>query len=242
MVAAEDFDVLAHHGAEATDYRSAEFDVGAALRNNSLNLSRVLQSMRDRRLRGVVITGSVFECDAGIGEGDRPAFSPYGLSKGLTAQVFRYWCRRHGVRLGKFNIANPYGIFEEPRFCAYLVNAWARGEIATVKTPLYVRDNIFVDLLAEHYAAYLTTVATGTSQAVFGPIGFAEPQGAFAQRFATEIGSRLGLECELELCDQQTFEEPLLRLNSDSVPLPAGWSHSAAWDRLAGYYRGRIGA
>jgi len=47
------------------------------------------------------------------------AFSPYGLSKGLTAQAFRYWCGALDVPLGKFVLPNPFGPFEEPRFCHY---------------------------------------------------------------------------------------------------------------------------
>jgi hypothetical protein len=46
-------------------------------------------------------------------------------------------------------IANPFGPLEEPRFCAYLVKTWAAGQVPEVRTPLYVRDNIHVSLLAK---------------------------------------------------------------------------------------------
>lgn len=236
------FEILAHHAADVTNYRSADFDVGAALINNTMNVSKVIEVMKEEGLKGVVVTGSVFESDAGIGDGSREAFSPYGLSKTLTAQVFRYWCHKQGVSLGKFNIANPFGVFEEPRFCNFLIRTWAGGETARVNTPLYLRDNIFVDLLAKHYAGYLESVAEGVFKPTFGPIGFAETQGAFAQRFADEMRPRLGLACGLELGEQTVFDEPLVRLNSDHVALPADWSHAAAWDRLAAYYRTQISA
>ena len=242
LAATGGFDVLAHHAAQVANYRSADFDVGAALINNTLNVSQVIEAMKKSGLKAVVVTGSVFESDAGVGDGSREAFSPYGLSKALTAQVFRYWCQRHGVALGKFVIANPFGVFEEPRFCNFLIQSWANGEIPRVNTPLYVRDNIFVDLLARHYVDYLQDVAGGVFVPVFGPIGFAETQGDFARRFAAEMGPRLGLACALELGDQTTFDEPLVRLNSHHVALPEDWSHSAAWDRLADYYCVRIAA
>lgn len=242
LAATGGFDVLAHHAADVTDYRSADFNVGRALINNTLNVSRVIETMKGGGLKGVVITGSVFESDAGIGDGSHEAFSPYGLSKALTAQVFRYWCQDQGVPLGKFNIANPFGVFEEPRFCSFLIRTWAKGETARVNTPLYLRDNIFVDLLAQHYSNYLQAVAEGVFKPNFGPIGFAETQGTFAQRFAAEMRPRLALPCGLELGEQTVFDEPLVRLNSDNVPLPENWSHAAAWDRLADYYRAQIAA
>ncbi|WP_419756488.1 NAD-dependent epimerase/dehydratase family protein [Brevundimonas sp.] len=242
LAAGESFDLLAHHAADVTGYRSPDFDVGAALNNNTLNASRVIETLRDNGLKGIVVTGSVFESDAGVGDGAREAFSPYGLSKALSAQVFRYWCQRHGVALGKFNIANPFGVFEEPRFCNFLIRTWVKGETARVNTPLYVRDNIFVDLLAQYYVDYLQSVASGKARSSFGPVGFAETQGAFAQRFANEMRPRLGLECQLELGEQTTFDEPLVRLNTDHVALPQGWSHAQAWDLLADYYRDQIRA
>lgn len=242
LAATEQFDVLAHHAADVTGYRSPDFDVAAALNNNTLNASRVIQTLRDNGLKGVVVTGSVFESDAGVGDGAREAFSPYGLSKAVSAQLFRYWCQKHDVAFGKFNIANPFGVFEEPRFCNFLIRTWAKNETARVNTPLYVRDNIFVDLLALYYVDYLQSVADGRFKSSFGPIGFAETQGAFAQRFANEMRSRLGLECGLELGEQTAFDEPLVRLNTDHVALPREWSHVRAWDRLADYYRDQIRA
>ena len=47
---------------------------------------------------------------------------------------------------GKFVIPDPF--FEEPRFYNYLVQSWLKAEVPAVRTPLYVRDNIPVDLLA----------------------------------------------------------------------------------------------
>ena len=39
-------------------------------------------------------------------------------------------------------IPNPFGPYEEPRFMAYLMKTWLKGEVARVQTPRYVRDNI----------------------------------------------------------------------------------------------------
>lgn len=237
MVRAESFDVLCHHAAEVSNYKSLDFDVTGAVAANTRNVASVLEVMKANGLRAVVATGSVFENDNGVGDGSVEAFSPYGLSKGLSYQILRFWTRLIGLRLGKFNIANPFGMLEEPRFCSFLIRTWAKGETARVNTPLYLRDNIFVDRLAAHYANFVAEIVTAPADQSIGPIGFAESQGAFAQRFADAMRNRLGLECKLELGEQTNFDEPMIRLNTDCLAPPPGWSDEAAWDRLADYYR-----
>src|SRR5437016_9356921 len=116
------WDLLCHHASEVANYKSADFDPVRALEQNTKNLGNVLTAFKEGRGKAVLLTGTVFEPDEGAGEEPLRAFSPYGLSKGLTWQVFRYYCRAAGVPLGKFVIPNPFGPWEEPRFTAYLMS------------------------------------------------------------------------------------------------------------------------
>ena len=227
------WDLLCHHAAQVGDYRSASFDVAGALSANTRNFPDVQRAMR--AMRGVVLTGSVFEANEGTGTWPLRAFSPYGMSKGLTAELVRFWCETIGVALGKFVIPNPFGPFEEPRFCAYLMREWRAGEVAEVRTPAYVRDNIHVDLLAGAYAAFADRVAAAPGFIRTNPSGYVETQGAFAERFAREIGRRTGMDCRLSLPSQNEFLEPLVRINTDR-PDVLGWSETAAWDGVSAYY------
>lgn len=235
------WDVLCHHAADVSNYKSPDFDVAGALANNTRALPAVLEALREAGCRRVVLTGSVFEQDEGAGEleyGQRRAFSPYGLSKGLTAQVFQYYALRAGMRLGKFVIPNPFGPYEEPRFTAYLVRTWKAGEIATVKTPRYVRDNIHVSLLAKAYVRFVEQLGDEPGLERCGPSQYVESQGAFAQRFAAEMGPRLGVDARLQLLQQTEFEEPRVRINTDVLnPVEYGWDEARAWDELGEYYR-----
>lgn len=238
LVAATPFDVLCHHAAHVADYRSMDFDVVGALAANTRNLRAVLESLARNGLKAMVATGSVFEQDEGAGHAPMRAFSPYGLSKGLTWQAIKYWCTILGLPLGKFVIANPFGPYEEPRFGAYLVNTWRKGETAEVRTPRYLRDNIHVDLLALAYAGFVAQCVEKREGRRFGPSFYVETQGAFAQRVAAELGSRLDLACGVRLLTQTDFSEPLARINTDSIdPDAYGWSEAAAWDAMARFYR-----
>ena len=228
------YDLLCHHAAQVGDYRSVDFDIAGALAQNTANLRAVLETLRNGGLKGAVLTGSVFEQNEGAGEAPLVAFSPYGMSKGLTADVFRHRCREAGVRYAKFVIPNPFGPLEEPRFCTYLIRAWKKGEVARVNTPLYVRDNIHVSLLAAAYAKFAGEIASGACRDRLSPSGYVEAQGAFAERFAAAMRPRLGMECKLELGKQTDFSEPLMRVNVDAATRYVGsWNEAAAWDAVA---------
>src|SRR5215469_13308799 len=231
------FDLLCHHAAEVTDYKSAAFDVPGALASNTRNIAAVTEALAARGCRRLLLTGSVFENDEGAGSEGLPAFSPYGLSKALTAQVFRYHAARSKLHLGKFVIPNPFGPHEDPRFTAYLVRTWRAGKVAAVNTPSYVRDNIHVSLLAKAYVRFATALPADPGTSKLNPSGYPETQGAFAQRFATELRPRLGLPCALELRKQTQFDEPRVRINTDVLAWDElGWDEGTAWDELAHHY------
>ena len=234
----EGFDQLCHHAADVTDYKSPGFDAQAALRNNTHQLKSVLENLCAGGLKFVVLTGTYFEADEGLGDEPRRTFSPYSLSKTLTFEAFRAHCRDAGLPLGKFVIPNPFGPLEEPRFTAFLMNSWKHGKPVEVKTPDYVRDNIHVDLLAATYADFsMKLAATGKPLVKINPSGYAERQGEFAQRVAREVKARLGWECQLKLAAQEDFSEPLNRTNIEpAAELVSGWNEKNAWDAFVEFY------
>ena len=239
FAAAEDgWDLLCLHAAYVTNYRSPDFDVVQAVRNNTEGLAALLENMAARGLRRVVATGTFFEADEGAGEEPLRAFSPYGLSKALTWKVEQYRAQMAGLRLDKFVIPHPFGPFEEPRFTAYLMKTWYAGKTAEVRTPAYVRDNIHVSRLAVHYANFAEQAGAGRSSAKCAPMGYVESQGDFTLRFAAEMRKRLGLACDVTLGQQTDFSEPLVRVNTQALPLPPEqWSETSAWDELASWYQ-----
>ena len=231
------WDVLCHHAADVTDYKSPDFDVNAAVANNTHNIKNSLATLLDKGCSKLLLTGSVFEADEGAGSEGLEAFSPYGLSKALTANMFRYYAQEAGFTLGKFVIPNPFGPYEEPRFTSYLARTWYKGETPAIKTPDYVRDNIHVSLLAKEYNRFLDILKNSTGFVKLGPSGYVGSQGAFAYQVAEEMKKRLGLACDLECLKQESFDEPRIRINTD---IPAyqdiGWDEDKAWDELAEYY------
>jgi UDP-glucose 4-epimerase len=231
-------DILCHHAARVEDYKSADFDVVRALHENTYNVREVVEVAKVNGLTGMLLTGSVFEQDEGAGELPLRACSPYGLSKGLSFQVARYWAETLGLPIAKFVIPNPFGPYEEPRFCDYLLKRWMQNLTASVRTPRYLRDNIHVTLLAKAYVSAVERLANSSAFFRCAPSGYTESQGEFALRFSAEIGRRLGLKCEVVLEEQSDFSEPLVRLNTEPADAARyGWNEVEAWDQLAEYYR-----
>lgn len=235
IAALSDVDIICHHGAEVTNYHSLDFDVFGAIAANTANIKQVMEACAERGIRAFIASGSVFEQNEGLGEAPLKAFSPYGLSKGLSWEIQQFWAQRCGVPIGKFVIPNPFGPLEDARFCAYLMRTWAKGEVAEVRTPAYVRDNIPIDLLARAYADFVARCASTGNNHHCAPSGYVESQGAFAMRFAREVGDRLDLAAALVLLEQTEFVEPTIRINSDFCR--HGWNEVAFWDTAAEYYQ-----
>lgn len=238
LVKSRTWDLFCQHAAKVSDYRSPDFDVVGAVAENTNNLVGILKALCAQGCGAMILTGSVFEQDEGSGSAPLRAFSPYGLSKSLTWQIYRYYCGVVGLRLGKFVIPNPFGPYEEPRFCSYLIQGWLKGETPAVRTPLYVRDNIHVGMLGMAYVAFAADVCSQPATLRFNPSGYVESQAAFAHRLAAEMAPRLGVRCPVKLLDQTDFDEPLVRVNTERADRGAiGWDETAAWDAIANYYK-----
>jgi len=235
------WDCLCHHAADVTNYKSSDFDPAAALANNTHQLKKVLLALKEKGCQKLLLTGSVFEQDEGKGGSEAlRAVSPYGLSKGITSAVFRYYASVTGFRLGKFVIPNPFGPFEEPRFTTYLIQSWFSNKTPAVNTPDYIRDNIPVSLMAQAYSRFAEQLNNEYQQ--YNPSFYVEDQGTFTERFAREMRARLPLHCNFELKQQVDFPEPRIRINYEKIdPLPFNWSETKAWDELAAYYQRTYG-
>ena len=237
------FDLICHHAAEMTDYRSWDFDAVEATRKNTRGARRLLTGLAERGGGRLILTGSVFEPYEGIGDPQARAFNPYGLSKHLSFEVFRMEAERLGLALGKFVIPNPFGPFEEPRFTAYLMKEWAAGRRPVVSTPVYIRDNIHVSLLALAYRSFCEGLPRAAGLWRSGPSGYIESQGAFTRRVAREMAARTGWSCDVGEADQADFPEPLIRTNATLVAREhPDWSEARAWDEMASYYMEVLGS
>jgi UDP-glucose 4-epimerase len=233
----EHWDVLCHHAADVTDYKSPSFNTLRAVDNNTHNLPSIIEILKKKGCNKIVLTGSVFEQREGTGSDNLRAVSPYGLSKGLTSDVFAYWCSIHQMKLGKFVIPNPFGPYEEERFTTFLMKKWFKGEVPDVSHPEYIRDNIHVTLLAKAYAMFVDNLTVEPGFEQLNPSGYVGLQGDFATMFATEMDQRMPFPCSINILKQKEFSEPIERVNTDPLDSSVlNWDEAQAWDDIASYY------
>lgn len=236
------WDLFCHHAADVTDYKSPDFNPVAALANNTHHLKAVLQALKNKGCNRVLLSGSVFEQNEGAGSELLRAVSPYGLSKGITSEVFKYYAKILEMNLGKFVIPNPFGPYEEPRFTTYLIQTWMEGKKANVNAPEYIRDNIPVSLLAKAYRTFAEQQNSSLGYSQMNPSFYVESQGSFTERFSKEMKARLQIPCEFELKKQVDFQEPRIRINFDTLdPKKYDWSEKAFWNELSEYYQKTYG-
>jgi UDP-glucose 4-epimerase len=233
----EKFDLICHHAADVTDYKSPNFDVSRAVCRNTQGACEVLEGLTKNSGAALLLTGSVFEGGEGAGSDGLPSFSPYGLSKRLTSEIFEYYALSLGLPLGKFVIPNPFGPWEDARFTAYLMRTWAARQAAAVRTPAYIRDNIHVSLLSKAYVRFAESLSAAVGFCRYNPSGYVESQGEFSERVAREVRARTGWMCDLEHATQIVFDEPRVRTNTDPIDgQKLAWNEAAAWDAFSHWY------
>jgi len=232
------FDLFCNHAADVADYRNPNFDFADALAKNTHNLSQVLDKLKIKGCNHVILTGSVFERGEGAGSEGLEALSPYGLSKGLTYETFRFFTSKKRMHLGKFVVPNPFGPYEEDRFTTYLMREWLSGNMAVVKTPEYVRDNVPAPLLAHAYVDYAERFFKNPSLERCSPSFYRETMREFAARYACETKKRIGKPCTLDFLPQEHFEEPKIRVNKTQLdPVKFFFDEERFFDENVAWYK-----
>lgn len=234
---AQPWDAICLHASFVSNHKAADFPVLEAVHNNTRGIERIVEHLASQGAPPIIWTGTYFE--AGEGQGSQPLrnFSPYALSKQLSWEYIRFYCEQVGLPIRKFAMPNPFGPWEGKGFTSYLAKTWLAGNVAEVKTPDYIRDNAPVDLLAQTYVQYVSSIVHGSAQTTCSPSFYAGTQRDFALRFAEELKPRLGVDCALTFAEQVQFDEPKERLNCEKSSMSGlVWNEVAFWGALAVWY------
>lgn len=229
------FDLLILHGAEVGRFRDETYDPMAAFQRNTHNLENVLDQAFATGCRRLVVTGSVFEADEGIGDLPLNAIGAYGLAKTLSWQMIRHMAAMRQMALGKVVIAAPFGPLQQQGLVGALLAAWCRRERPEIRQPKQVRDFVHVGLLADIYADFALALPMRAGLYRLAPSLYVETVAEFAKRVATELRPRLGLPCEYRASLRpRPADEPIVRHNQDRIEADR-WQRCepACWDALA---------
>ena len=227
LLQSESFDVFCHHGAWTHDYNSMDYDFESAFATNTQSMNLVCQALAKNGCQKIIVSGSIFE------EGEE-LFSPHGLVKKMTAQTTAFYGMHFGMHVSKFVIPNPFGPLDNPKLIDYLGREWHADRMPCIRTPLYVRDNIPVTLMALGFVHWVEECPTTVGTSSYAPAGYISTMGQFVERVAMELRSRLGLACAVEMGTQTDFSQPMVLVNDTPIQhqFPE-WNESDFWTELA---------
>jgi UDP-glucose 4-epimerase len=229
-------DVYCHHGAYTTNYNAVDFPIQYAVEKNTKNLSTVANILREKKCHSIAVSSSIFAGHGPISSSDVP-FSGYGESKWQTDQLFLDACKKHQLRWARYVIPNPFGPQDNPKFLYEMGNKWSLGEPLVLKTPDFIRDNIHVRLLAEHYASWIENLQSQPSQIQSFPSGYVEKIGDFAERVAIEMRKRTGWACDIQRSKKPMDNQPTTLHNTEVIKHRPFTQEQTDWDLLAEWFQ-----
>lgn len=233
---AEQWDAVCLHGAFVANHKASDFPVHKAFKANTQGIPRLVDYLAASNQAPIIWTGTYFEANEGKGSEPLRNFSPYALSKQLSWEYTRFYCEQVGVPVRKFVMPNPFGPWEGKGFTSYLARTWLAGEVPTVQTPKYVRDNIPVTLLSEAYLKFAEQDGEATTKT--NPSDYVMAQGEFALYFAQKLSSRWQMDCPVLINEQTVWNEPLERTNLDPArAFGLLWDVDAFWNGLVDWYK-----
>ena len=229
LLGEESFDVFCHHGAWTHDYNAIDYDFESAFATNTRSMNRVCEALSKNGCQKIIVSGSIFE------EGDE-LFSPHGLVKKMTFDTTKFYGTHFGMQVSKFVIPNPFGPLDNPKLIDYLGREWHAGRTPCIRTPLYVRDNIPVTLMALGFVYWVENCPSTVGTSSYAPAGYISTMGEFVERVAGELRRRLGLDCAVEMGAQTDFSQPMVLVNDTPIQhqFPE-WDESGFWDQLASH-------
>jgi len=235
------FDALCLHGAYVEGYHSDQFDFSYALNQNLNQIDKVLKVAKSSGCKLVIWTSSIFE-DAVHTEGKvavahKPIWLKYALSKKISFICIRELCANYGLGFSRFVISNPFGPYEDAKFCYHLVQNILAGKKFDVQSPFYVRDMIHVGHLSESYVMLVQNSIDGDITDELRPSEYPMRMIDFAALLCKKINFYYGIDYELGYCEQKVYDEPLVLVNNDNIRSELySYNEPSQWNSYFKYY------
>lgn len=209
-------DCLFHHGAFVGNYKGADFPIEEAFFRNTRNAEKVFEVLKRKSIR--FIYSSTYAEKLEGGQSSNISISPYGFSKYISSERFRYCSDFFGLKSLQIVIPNPFGCYEEERLTFTILKKWLSGETPTLSYPKYIRDNIPVDLLASIVAK---SIVDGTKGRI-APSGYVGTMEDFVNNLANRFEMHFGNKPKFDI-RELAYTEPMIRTNDQGKEI-ANWN------------------
>ena len=235
------FTIYCLHGAYVEGYQSDEFDFSYALNQNLNQIDSVLKVAKSYGCKSVIWTSSIFEdavnTEEKVSGVHRPVWLKYALSKKISFLCIRELCANYGLGFSRFVISNPFGPYEDAKFCYHLVHNILAGKKFDVQSPYYVRDMIHIGHLSESYVMLVKNSIDGDITDELRPSEYPMRMIDFAALLCKKINHYYGIDYELGFCEQKKYDEPLVLVNNNNIRSDLySYNESSQWNRYFQYY------
>ena len=204
------FNTICFHHALTKNYNDdAKFNLTKSLNVNVPNIDRVFKKIDKKCL--IVVSNTIFQ---EIKKKNYTSLNKYGISKTLTYEKIKDYCKKYNLRHKSIYITNPWGIYEEKKLNYFLIQSWLKNGKISIKYPKYIRDNIFIEKLSK---SYLEIVKSKSKKIDYFPSGYCCTNKAFIEAFKIKFEKFFNIKTNVDYLFKTKHYQPMKRINSLKV-------------------------
>ncbi len=204
------FNVICLHHALTKNYNSnSKFNLKKSLEENTKNINKVFSKI-DKKCK-IIISNTIFQ---NIPSKRYKAVNKYGVSKSLSYNEIKTFCKKFNLKYKSIYITNPWGPLEEKKLNYYLITSWIQNKKTFISHPNYIRDNIFIDKLSKFYIRILNS---NSKKKEYFPSGYCSTNKVFIEAFKKKFEKYFNKKVKIEYGLKSEYSQPLCRINGKKI-------------------------
>lgn len=210
LLSRKKFDIICFHHALTKDYNNdLKFNLNKSLKENTSNINKVFSKINPKS--SIIVSNTIFQK---IKTKKYSAVNKYGVSKSISYDKIKYYCKKYNLKYKSIFITNPWGILEEKKLNYYLINNWLQNKKTFISHPNYVRDNIYIDQLSKYY---LKIINSNSKTIDYFPSGYCSTNKTFIEALKNKFEKFFTRKANVEYAKKANYNQPISRINGKKV-------------------------
>ena len=204
------FDIICFHHALTKDYNDDQkFNLNKSIKENTANIIEVFNKIKSDC--SIIVSNTIFQK---IDSKKYNAANKYGISKSLSYDKIKNYCKKNKLKLKSIYIPNPWGILEEKRLNHYLINNWIKNKETFVSHPNYIRDNIYIDQLSKYY---LRIINSNSKMTDYFPSSYCSSNKTYVEALKSKFEKFFSKKIIVKYAKNARYTQPITRINGKKV-------------------------
>ena len=204
------FDIICLHHALTKNYNSnLKFNLKKSLIENTRNIETVFKIIDRKTI--VIVSNTVFQK---IKSKNYESVNNYGISKSISYDKIKYFCKKYKLKYKSIFITNPWGTLEEKKLNFYLIKKWIENKNPIISHPNYIRDNIYIDKLSK---LYKKIVLSKSNKIEYFPSGICSTNKVFIEAFKKKFEQFFNKKVKVTYSNKASYDQPICRINGNKI-------------------------